>query len=149
MRDVYTRMFVRHRQRTRPPSSRSQERPKMHQVFSWGSGRNGQLGLGHTEDRPFPCPVEGLQGVDIEAVFCGVFHSMAICSLGAPYAWGKNSSGQCGRKDLVTLDTVSTPRVLLTATYRLSGCGFLWMPTGSRQVKKVHMILYHSHTPPA
>lgn len=142
-------MFVRHRQRTRPPSSRSQARPKTHQVFSWGSGRNGQLGLGHTEDRPFPCPVEGLQGVDIEAVFCGVFHSMAICSLGAPYAWGKNSSGQCGRKDLVTLDTVSTPRVLLTATYRLSGCGFLWMPTGSRQVKKVHMILYHSHTPPA
>lgn len=134
-------MLVRHIQSTRPPSSRIQARPNLYQVFSWGSGRNGQLGLGHTEDRPFACPVEGLKGVEIEAVFCGVFHSMAICSSGVPYAWGKNSSGQCGRKDSDAGDTVGVPLSLLTVLHRSLDCGLVSMPTGRLQVVKKITLL--------
>lgn len=83
----------------RPPSP-----PK---VFSWGNGRNGRLGVGDTRDRPSACQVEAIRGVIIEGVFCGVSHSMAVCSTGACYAWGKNNSGQCGETDPSGPDIVS------------------------------------------
>lgn len=77
------------------------------QVFSWGRGANGQLGLGDTRDRPFACYLEALSNIEIEAVFCGVSHSSAICSNGAAYVWGNNKSGQCGHRIFNTSDTVS------------------------------------------
>ncbi len=83
-------------------------------VFAWGNGRNGRLGLGDVRDRPSACHVEAIQGVEIEAVFCGVSHSMAVCSTGTCYAWGKNDVGQCGESDPSGSDIVSVwQRVLL------------------------------------
>lgn len=79
-------------------------------VFSWGNGRNGRLGLGDTRDRPSACHVEAIQGIEIEAVSCGVSHSMAVCSTGACYAWGKNNCGQCGNTDPVGSDAVRSVR---------------------------------------
>lgn len=57
-------------------------------------------------DRKSPCLIEAIQGIEIEAVSCGVSHSMAVCSTGAGYAWGKNDRGQCGNPDPVGSDTV-------------------------------------------
>lgn len=81
-------------------------------VFAWGNGRNGRLGLGDIRDRPSACHVEAIKGVKIEAVFCGVSHSMAVCSTGACYAWGKNNFGQCGESDPAGSDIVSVCRIL-------------------------------------
>ncbi|CAM9356733.1 unnamed protein product [Ectocarpus sp. 12 AP-2014] len=77
------------------------------QVFSWGNGYNGRLGLGDTRDRSSACHIEALQGIEIEAVFCGVSHSLAVCSTGTSYAWGKNDCGQCGDTDPVCSDAIS------------------------------------------
>lgn len=79
-------------------------------VFSWGSGRNGRLGLEDVLDRTSACHVEALQGIDIDAVSCGVSHSMAICSKGTCYAWGRNNRGQCGDADTASSDVVSVPQ---------------------------------------
>lgn len=77
-----------------------------YQVFSWGNGCNGRLGLGDQQDRALPCFVDKIQGVMVKAVFCGVSHSMAVSSAGRPYVWGKNSGGQCEQRDRTPLDTV-------------------------------------------
>ncbi|CAM9409044.1 unnamed protein product, partial [Ectocarpus sp. 8 AP-2014] len=76
------------------------------QVFSWGNGYNGRLGLGDTRNRSSACHIEALQGIEIEAVFCGVSHSLAVCSTGTSYAWGKNDCGQCGDTDPVCSDAI-------------------------------------------
>ncbi|CBJ27252.1 conserved unknown protein [Ectocarpus siliculosus] len=76
------------------------------QVFSWGNGSNGRLGLGDTRDRSSACHIEALQGIEIEAVFCGVSHSLAVCSTGTSYAWGKNDCGQCGDTDPLCSDAI-------------------------------------------
>lgn len=78
-----------------------------YKVFSWGNGKNGRLGLGDTRDRSSACHIKALQGIEIEAVFCGVSHSLAVCSIGKSYAWGKNNCGQCGDTDPVCSDAVS------------------------------------------
>lgn len=43
----------------------------------------------------------------MEGVFCGVSHSLAVCSAGVCYAWGKNNSGQCGQRGPQGSDAVS------------------------------------------
>lgn len=43
----------------------------------------------------------------MEAVFCGVSHSLAVCSAGVCYAWGKNNGGQCGETNPQGSDAVS------------------------------------------
>lgn len=81
-------------------------------MLSWGGGGSGRLGLGDTHDRAFACHVEAIQGIQIEAVFCGVSHSMAVASTGAAYTWGNNESGQCGHGGSVASVAVLSPRVV-------------------------------------
>lgn len=86
--------------------------PILYQVLSWGRGDNGRLGLGDTRDRPFACHVDAMKDIEIEAVFCGVSHSMAVASTGAVYTWGNNASGQCGHRDSAVSDVVLSPRLV-------------------------------------
>ncbi|CAM9328498.1 unnamed protein product, partial [Scytosiphon promiscuus] len=81
------------------------------QVFSWGSGRNGRLGLEDGLDRTSAYHVRALEGIEIEAVSCGVAHSLAICSKGTCYAWGNNNRGQCGDAETLSSDVLS-PRAV-------------------------------------
>jgi alpha-tubulin suppressor-like RCC1 family protein len=48
------------------------------QVYAWGNGSNGRLGLGDTKDRATACVVGGLEGHDVCAIFSGASHSMAV-----------------------------------------------------------------------
>ncbi|KAL3667951.1 hypothetical protein V7S43_006828 [Phytophthora oleae] len=82
------------------------------EVFAWGNGSNGRLGLGDTNDRSSPTKVviptsspvkEAEGGSDIHTtpvcfrhIFCGASHSLGISWDGRAYAWGKNNQGQCG-----------------------------------------------------
>uniref|UniRef100_A0A803U1Y0 RCC1 domain containing 1 n=1 Tax=Anolis carolinensis TaxID=28377 RepID=A0A803U1Y0_ANOCA len=65
-------------------------------LFSWGSGRHGQLGHGDLEDRPEPQAVEALQGVALKEVAAGGWHSATVSEAGDLYLWGWNESGQLG-----------------------------------------------------
>lgn len=66
------------------------------QVFAWGCGRNGRLGLGDERDLAVPHPVDALRGSEIASVYCGAFHSLAVSTSGNAYSWGRDDSGQCG-----------------------------------------------------
>ncbi|XP_064422098.1 RCC1 domain-containing protein 1 isoform X2 [Latimeria chalumnae] len=65
-------------------------------VYSWGSGRHGQLGHGGVASETDPHIVEALQGVTMVDVAAGGWHSVSIGETGDIYIWGWNESGQLG-----------------------------------------------------
>ncbi|OQR95198.1 hypothetical protein THRCLA_07992, partial [Thraustotheca clavata] len=73
------------------------------EVYSWGNGGNGRLGLGDTSDQIAPSKVKFPDELDkrnepfiITTVYCGASHSLAITQQGHLYSWGKNNQGQTG-----------------------------------------------------
>lgn len=89
------------------------------ELFSWGNGSNGRLGLGDTTDRATPTKIltsalhssdSSTQAINAAGgtlptrlgtqlfchVYCGASHSLATSFDGRAYAWGKNNQGQCG-----------------------------------------------------
>lgn len=85
------------------------------ELYAWGNGSNGRLGLGDALDRSNPTLVppasiitarssdsrSGTRGdaeamVRLRNIFCGASHSMAISWDGKLFCWGKNNQGQCG-----------------------------------------------------
>jgi alpha-tubulin suppressor-like RCC1 family protein len=60
------------------------------QLFSWGSGRNLQLGHGDTQDQPSPKRIEALRGVRVSSAARGWYHLVALTEDGQLYAWGTN-----------------------------------------------------------
>ena len=67
-------------------------------VYTFGSGEDGQLGLGDNEDRLIPSPVPGLSGQGVTAVACGSHHT-AVVSNGSLFTFGWNKHGQLGSGD--------------------------------------------------
>ncbi|XP_041034419.1 RCC1 domain-containing protein 1-like isoform X1 [Carcharodon carcharias] len=65
-------------------------------VYSWGSGRHGQLGHGSVEDEAEPRIVEALHGLAMAEVAAGSWHSVSASVSGDLYVWGWNESGQLG-----------------------------------------------------
>ncbi|XP_074090160.1 RCC1 domain-containing protein 1 isoform X2 [Macrotis lagotis] len=66
----------------------------MGQVYTWGTGRLGQLGHGALEAEPEPRQVEALQGLVMAQVAAGGWHSLCVSEAGDLYVWGWNESGQ-------------------------------------------------------
>lgn len=71
------------------------------QVYTWGYGFHGQLGLGqdivevvyqHAQQVEFYHPSR----VSITAISCGWHHTLALTSDNTVYAWGSNRLGACG-----------------------------------------------------
>uniref|UniRef100_A0A0A9ETR3 FYVE-type domain-containing protein n=1 Tax=Arundo donax TaxID=35708 RepID=A0A0A9ETR3_ARUDO len=48
-------------------------------VFTWGKGKEGQLGLGDFLNRSSPTLVEALEGRHVESISCGYNYTAAIC----------------------------------------------------------------------
>lgn len=83
-------------------------------LYVWGNGSNGRLGLGDTNDRASPTKMSTSElncagqsaGNDDQSkrsgsyafrhVYCGASHSLAVGYDGRAYSWGKNNQGQCG-----------------------------------------------------
>lgn len=80
-------------------------------LYSWGSDRFGQLGLGSAsgsgskvrgaadgavEQRCVPRRVESMRNVFVISVAAGDRHSVALSRKGEVYCWGDNSNGQLG-----------------------------------------------------
>lgn len=78
----------------------------------WSSGLNhrGQLGHGDIQPRPQPSLVEALDGISIESVSCGRWHSLALSTCGDVYSWGWNLDHQLGHS--ADTATVATPTLV-------------------------------------
>ena len=74
------------------------------EVFSWGSGDGGRLGLGDDKDRETPTSMETLKGQIILQVSAGNWHSGAVVLIppnieaGYLYTWGSGHCGQLGQE---------------------------------------------------
>lgn len=69
-------------------------------VFSWGLNDYGQLGLGTTASVTAPQRiVEGLEGVCIDDVACGGWHSAVLSSHGEVFMFGRGEYGRLGLGD--------------------------------------------------
>jgi len=65
-------------------------------AFCWGSNWVGQLGLGYTDRRANPYPVE-IREHRFTALAAGGVHTCGLTIDGATYCWGDNRSGQVGQ----------------------------------------------------
>ena len=69
-------------------------------VFTFGRGRNGQLGQGGLFNTERPLPVaHPLHGVPVRKVSCGSGHTLCVTMDGLAYSWGFNEDGQLGLGD--------------------------------------------------
>lgn len=69
-------------------------------LYSWGLGNFGRLGLGDTENRTTPEKITGiLDDKTVVVATHGNGASYAITDDGTLYAWGQNSNGQLGLGD--------------------------------------------------
>lgn len=80
---------------------------KTGQLYTWGVGAAGRLGLDTTEggnpqgDATQPRLVQALAERPVTRVACGHSHTGAIVSGGELYMWGSTSSGKCGFGEVV------------------------------------------------
>ena len=84
-------------------------------VFAWGSACYGKLGIGDFSSLPSdpddetehyqaePVVVKGLQGVQIQQIACGHYHSLALAVDGRVFAWGLARYGKLGIGDFSSL----------------------------------------------
>ena len=98
-------------------------------VYAWGTGTAGQLGLGKRRNFPSPQLVWGLMRKGVRQIGAGDYHSAALTYNGMVYTWGSSSYGQLGHgnkktqlspKPIEGLDAECRER---SATVRLIGCG--------------------------
>ncbi|CAM9681564.1 unnamed protein product [Lampetra planeri] len=66
------------------------------ELWSWGRGLEGQLGLGDFNPRAEAECVKTLSGQETVKVVAGGYHSMALTSTGQVWLWGCNSRGHRG-----------------------------------------------------
>lgn len=80
------------------------------EVWSWGWGAHGQLGLGDTKDKDVPTVIPELSGEGVTILSCGDRHSFAVTVDGRVYGWGSNEFGQLGCKKKG--DTLLRPEII-------------------------------------
>ncbi|NXP08937.1 ALS2 protein, partial [Thinocorus orbignyianus] len=66
------------------------------EVWSWGKGKEGQLGHGDVLPRLQPLCVKSLDGKEVIHLSAGGHHSLALTAKSQVYSWGSNTSGQLG-----------------------------------------------------
>ncbi|KAL2335285.1 hypothetical protein Fmac_016498 [Flemingia macrophylla] len=65
-------------------------------IIAWGSGEDGQLGIGNNEERGWVCVVKSLQPHRLRSVVAGSRNSLAIADDGKLFTWGWNQRGTLG-----------------------------------------------------
>ena len=79
------------------------------EVFSWGSGDGGRLGLGDDKDRGLPVSIESLKGQIILQISAGNWHNAAVILIppmieaGYCYTWGSGHCGQLGQGEVTLM----------------------------------------------
>ncbi|XP_023568085.1 alsin isoform X2 [Octodon degus] len=72
------------------------------EVWTWGKGKDGQLGHGDVLPRLQPLCVKCLDGKEVIHLEAGGYHSMALTAKSQVYSWGNNAFGQLGHSDFPT-----------------------------------------------
>ncbi|XP_006862092.1 PREDICTED: alsin [Chrysochloris asiatica] len=72
------------------------------EVWTWGKGKEGQLGHGDVLPRLQPLCVKFLDGKEVVSVEAGGSHSLALTAKSQVYSWGSNTFGQLGHSDFPT-----------------------------------------------
>ena len=80
-------------------------------AYSWGSGHNGVLGNGNTENQRTPKIIESLISQKVVHMSAGYSHCTAITEDGRLFTWGKVSFGSLGHGICLKTD-VSIPRLV-------------------------------------
>ena len=75
------------------------------EIYSFGSGRHGQLGHGDQADQHTPRPIASLQGVRMGAVAAGDDHSLVVSLAGSLYSFRRGQHGMLGHGDTLTQRT--------------------------------------------
>jgi len=65
-------------------------------VYTWGHGKDGQLGHGDCKDVYAPKAVRGLQSKLIRHVSCAEHHAAAVSETGVLFTWGRGQNGRLG-----------------------------------------------------
>eukprot|EP00268_Persea_americana_P066002 TRINITY_DN8903_c0_g1_i3.p1 TRINITY_DN8903_c0_g1~~TRINITY_DN8903_c0_g1_i3.p1 ORF type:complete len:194 (+),score=46.61 TRINITY_DN8903_c0_g1_i3:214-795(+) len=68
-------------------------------LYGWGWGRYGNLGLGDRSDRLVPEKVSAVDGQKMVSVACGWRHTISVSSSGSLYTYGWSKYGQLGHGD--------------------------------------------------
>ncbi|KAJ8476942.1 hypothetical protein OPV22_020669 [Ensete ventricosum] len=68
-------------------------------LYGWGWGRYGNLGLGDRNDRLTPEKVTSIKGENMVLVACGWRHTITVSSSGNLYTYGWSKYGQLGHGD--------------------------------------------------
>ena len=68
-------------------------------VWSWGSGKNGELGTGHLGISGTPRLIKGLAKYRVVSIAAGGRHCAAVSSTGELFTWGDGRMGQLGHGD--------------------------------------------------
>lgn len=68
-------------------------------MYSWGSGKNGRLGLGHEKDVFSPTKTPEFTSLRLIAISAGWRHSVALAENGSVFTWGSGLQGQLGHSD--------------------------------------------------
>ena len=66
-------------------------------VWSWGSGTEGELGMGKKENRPTPQAIPNM--TNFIEVAAGYHHVLALRKDGTVWSWGNNKTGALGYKE--------------------------------------------------
>lgn len=72
------------------------------EVWSWGKGKEGQLGHGDILPRLQPLCVKSLDGKEVIHLSAGGHHSLALTAKSQVYSWGSNSFGQLSHSNSPT-----------------------------------------------
>jgi alpha-tubulin suppressor-like RCC1 family protein len=65
-------------------------------LFAWGAGRHGQLGVGSFDDEAGPTLVRSIQSERLGSIAAGHSHSVALSRDGVAFVWGKADQGCLG-----------------------------------------------------
>ncbi|KAJ8410132.1 hypothetical protein AAFF_G00211730 [Aldrovandia affinis] len=83
-----------------PIAEADDQLPSLHtEVWSWGRGKEGQLGHGDILPRLQPLCIKNLSSKEVVRVAAGAYHSLALTAQSQVFSWGCNSSGQLGHMD--------------------------------------------------
>jgi len=65
-------------------------------VYAWGCGTDGQLGIGKNVSESRPMLIQILQGKRVSGIACGENHSAAVLQDGQMFTWGSGDMGKLG-----------------------------------------------------
>ncbi|XP_067892403.1 alsin [Heterodontus francisci] len=73
------------------------------ELWSWGRGKEGQLGHGDVLPRLQPLCIKSLSSKEVVQVVAGAYHSLALTARSQVYSWGSNTYGQLGHTESPTV----------------------------------------------